>query len=41
LRARGNTIHSSTKYYFVFHKQPIIQNNRVSEQHKISIKTPC
>jgi len=25
----------------IFHKQPIIQNNRVSEQHKISMKTPC
>ena len=25
----------------IFHKQPIIKNNRVTEHHKISMKTPC
>ncbi len=25
----------------IFHEQPMIKNYRVSEQHKISMKTPC
>jgi hypothetical protein len=44
-RAAQNQIVYTTKQHeiplCIFHEQPIIKNNRVSEQHKISMNTQC
>jgi hypothetical protein len=44
-RAAQNQIVYTAKQHeiplYIFHEQPIIKYNRVSEQHKISMNTPC